>query len=132
MVIILWVTFLSWVFLPIWEEIICGPGRENFILGFSPFLFSFYSQTVENTFIPLIFLHMFSILPKFHPTKHSVKVMQRIPPSLVNFFFSGKLKTSLNIKIRCTEKKKKKQVHRECIKETKRYTKLHNSRKSNK
>ena len=66
--------FLFRLFLPIWEEKICGPGRENFLLGFPSSLFSLVCQIVENTVLHSIFLPMFSILPKFTPTKHSVKV----------------------------------------------------------
>ena len=66
--------FLFRLFLPIWEEKICGPGRENFLSGFPSSLFSLVCQTVENTVFHSIFFPMFSILPKFTPTKHSVKV----------------------------------------------------------
>ena len=66
--------FLSWLFLPIWEEKICGPGRENNLPGFPLLLFSPACQTVENTVFLSIFLPMFSIPPKFTSTKHSVKV----------------------------------------------------------
>ena len=65
--------FLFRLFLPIWEEKICGPGRENFLSGFPSSLFSLVCQTVENTVFHSIFLPMFSILPKFIPTKHSVR-----------------------------------------------------------
>ena len=50
--------FLFRLFLPIWEEKICGPGRENFLPGFPPFLFSLYSQTEENSVF----------YPIFHPS----------------------------------------------------------------
>ena len=49
-----------------------GPG-ENFFLGFSSSIFSSLCQIVENTIFHPIFLPMFSILPKFIPTKHSVR-----------------------------------------------------------
>ena len=48
-------------------------GRERkFSPDFSPLLFSFYSQIEKNSFFYPIFLLIFFILPKFHPTKHSV------------------------------------------------------------
>ena len=55
--------FLFRLFLLIWEEKICGPGRENFLPGFPSSLFSLVCQTVENTVFHSIFLPMFSILP---------------------------------------------------------------------
>ena len=64
--------FLFRLFLPIWEENICGSGRENFFLDFPLPLFSSYSQTEGNSIFHYIFLLTFSILPKIHPTKHSV------------------------------------------------------------
>ena len=83
MVKVQWGSFLSWLFLPIWEEKICGPGRENFLPGFPSSLFSLVCQTVENIVFHSIFLSIFSILPKFTPIfsilpkftpiKHSVK-----------------------------------------------------------
>ena len=66
--------FLFRLFLPVWEEKICGPGRENFLPGFPSSLFYFVCQTVENTVFHSIFLPRFSILPKFTPTKHSVNL----------------------------------------------------------
>ena len=70
---VLWEHFLSRLFLPIWEDEICGPGRENFLPSFPPFLFSSACQIVENTVLLSIFLSMFSISPKFTTTKHSVR-----------------------------------------------------------
>ena len=49
-----------------------GPGRK-FSPAFSLLLFSFHSQTEENSVFHLIFLLIFSIILKFHPTKHSVE-----------------------------------------------------------
>ena len=69
-----WGSFLSLLFLPIWEEKICGPGRENFLPGFPLPLFSSHSQTEENSVFHPIFFLTFSILPKFHPTKYNVKL----------------------------------------------------------
>ena len=66
--------FLFRLFLPIWEEKICGPGRENFLPGFPSSLFSLVCQTVENIVFHSIFLPRFSILPKFTLTKHSVNL----------------------------------------------------------
>ena len=89
MVKVQWGSFLSWLFLPIWEEKICGPGRENFLPGFPPFLFSLYSQTEENSVFYPIFLPIFSILPKFHPTKNSVRgthfLTRELPKDFQNF-----------------------------------------------
>ena len=70
---VLWEHFLSRLFLPIWKDEICGPGRENFLPSFPPFLFSSACQIVENTVLLSIFLSMFSISPKFTTTKHSVR-----------------------------------------------------------
>ena len=49
-----------------------GSGRK-FSPGFPLLLYSSHSQTEENSVFHPIFLLIFSILPKFHPTKHSVK-----------------------------------------------------------
>ena len=68
-----WGSFLSLLFIPIWEEKIFGPGRKNFLPDFPLHLFSSHSQTEENSIFHSIFLLTFSILPKFHPTKHNVK-----------------------------------------------------------
>ena len=68
-----WGSFLSLLFIPIWEEKICGPERKNFLPDFPLHLFSSHSQTEENSIFHSIFLLTFSILPKFHPTKHNVK-----------------------------------------------------------
>ena len=62
------------IFLPIWEDENCGPGRENFLPGFPSSPFSLLCQTVENTVFHPIFLPMFSILSIFTPTKHSVRL----------------------------------------------------------
>ena len=51
--------------------------ERKFSPGFPPFLFSLYSQTEENSVFYPIFLPIFSILPKFHPTKHSVRVFTK-------------------------------------------------------
>ena len=48
--------------------------KKKFSPGFPPLLFFFYSQIEENSVFYHIFLLIFSILPKFHPNKHSVKV----------------------------------------------------------
>ena len=74
----IWVKVLSQhfplqIFLPIWEDENCGPGRENFLPGFPSSPFSLLCQTVKNTVFPPIFLPLFSILSIFTPTKHSVK-----------------------------------------------------------
>ena len=68
-----WGSFPSLLFLPIWEEKFCGPERENFLPGIPLLLFSSRSQTEENPFFYPIFLLIFSIPPKIHPTKHSVR-----------------------------------------------------------
>ena len=65
--------FLFKLFLPIWEEKICGPGRENFLPDFPLPLFSSYFQTEGNSVFHSIFLLTFSILSKIHITKHSVR-----------------------------------------------------------
>ena len=72
-VIAWWERFLSTVFLPIWEEKNWWAREENFLLSFPSSLFSFASQTVENTVFHTIFHPLFSILPIIPPTKHSVR-----------------------------------------------------------
>ncbi|KAK4589164.1 hypothetical protein RGQ29_019954 [Quercus rubra] len=49
-----------------------GPGRENFLSGFLSSPFSFSNQTVENNIFHQIFLSLFSILPVFTSTKHTL------------------------------------------------------------
>ena len=83
--------FLFRLFLPIWEEKICGPGRENFLPGFLSSLFSLVCQTVENIVFHSIFLPRFSILPKFTPTKHSVS--ERVRGKI---FWGGKMEKILS------------------------------------
>ena len=69
---VFFISFPLKLFLPIWGDEICEPGRENFLLGFPLSLFSSLSQTVENTVFHSVFRSMFSIPPKITPTKHSV------------------------------------------------------------
>ena len=59
---VFFISFPLKLFLPIWGDEICGPGRENFLSGFPLFLFSSLSQTVENTVFYSVFRSMFSIL----------------------------------------------------------------------
>ena len=73
-VIAQWERFLSTIFLPIWEEKNWWAREENFLLSFPSSLFSFASQTVENTIFHTIFHPLFSILPIIPPTNHSVRV----------------------------------------------------------
>ena len=49
------------------------PG-ENFLPYFMSLLFYFLNQTVENNIFHLIFLSLFSILPVFTPTKHTLNL----------------------------------------------------------
>ena len=69
---VFFISFPLKLFLPIWGDEICEPGRENFLPGFPLSLFSSLSQTVENTVFHSVFRSMFSIPPKITPTKHSV------------------------------------------------------------
>ena len=71
---VLWQHFSLLLFLLIWEDQNCGPGRENFLPGFLSFPFSFPNQTVKNNIFHPIFLSLFSILPVFTPTKHTLRV----------------------------------------------------------
>ena len=66
------------IFLLIWEDENCGPGRENFLPGFPSSPFSLLCQTVKNTVFHPIFLPMFSILSIFTPTKHSGSVLRGV------------------------------------------------------
>ena len=66
------IALFSPAFLMIWEDKKCGPWRENFLPGFLSSPFSFPNQTVENSVFHPIFLPLFSILPVFTPTKHSL------------------------------------------------------------
>ena len=77
-----WGSFLPLLFLLIWEEKICGPGREIFLPSFPPLLFSSHCQTEENPFFYPIFLPIFSTPPKIHPTKYSVSVLSPSPPKM--------------------------------------------------
>ena len=70
---VFFISFPLKLFLPIWGDEICGPGKENFLPGFPLSLFSSLSQTVENTIFHSVFCSMFSIPSKITPTKHSVK-----------------------------------------------------------
>ena len=47
---------------------------ENFLPGLPLSLFSFYSQTEENSVFHSIFLLTFSSPTKIHPTKHSIRL----------------------------------------------------------
>ena len=98
--------FLFRLFLLIWEEKICGLGRENFLPDFPSSLFSLVCQIVENTVFPYIFLLMFSILPKFTPTKHSVTFNQREEKERTEIWKDKKYKS---IKYKKKKKKKKKE-----------------------
>ena len=69
---VFFISFPFSIFFLIWGDKICGPGRENFLLGFPLSLFSPLSQTVENNVFYSVFPSMFSIPPKITPTKHSV------------------------------------------------------------
>ena len=71
---VFFISFPLKLFLPIWGDEICGPGKENFLSGFPLSLFSSLSQIVENTVFHSIFHSMFSIPPKITPTKHSVSL----------------------------------------------------------
>ena len=74
---VLFISFPLKLFLPIWGEEICRPGRENFLVGFPLSLFSSLSQTVKNTVFHSVFHSMFSIPPKITPTKHSVNELSQ-------------------------------------------------------
>ena len=50
-------------------------SEENFLPGFPSSLFSFASQTMENTVFHIIFHPLFSIVPIIPPTKHSVSFL---------------------------------------------------------
>ena len=69
--------FSLYIFLLIWEDKKCGPGRENFFLGFLSSPFSFSNQIVENNIFHHIFLILVSILLVFTPTKHSLKLERK-------------------------------------------------------
>ena len=71
-----WGSFPSLLFLPIWEEKICRLKEKIFSMVLHSPLFSSYSQTEENSVFHSIFLLTFSIPPKIHPTKHSVREMK--------------------------------------------------------
>ena len=71
---VFFISFSLKLFLPIWGDEICGPGKENFFPGFPLSLFFSLSQIVENTVFHSIFCSMFSNPPKITPTKHSVSL----------------------------------------------------------
>ena len=71
---VFFISFPLKLFLPIWGDEICGPGKENFFPGFPLSLFFSLSQIVENTVFHSIFCSMFSNPPKITPTKHSVSL----------------------------------------------------------
>ena len=71
---VFFISFPLKLFLPIWGDEICGPGKEKFFPGFPLSLFSSLSQIMENTVFHSIFCSMFSIPPKITPTKHSVSL----------------------------------------------------------
>ena len=76
-----------------------GP-EENFLLSFPSSLFSFGSQTVENTVFHTIFHPLFSILPIIPPTKHSVSVQRRCGDG-------ERAKNSSGLDVEAKKKKKK-------------------------
>ena len=61
------------IFLPVWEDKKSGPKRENFLSYFLSLLLSFLNQTVKNSIFHPIFPSLFSILPVFTPTKHTLR-----------------------------------------------------------
>ena len=91
-------TFLSTIFLLIWEDENCGPRRENFLPGFLSSAFSFFCQTVENTVFHPIFIPLFSILTIFIPTKHSVsRTSINLSIFWVSHYFPHEYIASVNI-----------------------------------
>ena len=91
-------TFLSTIFLPIWEDENCGLGRENFLRSFPSSTFSFFCQIVENIVFHPIFIPLFSILTIFIPTKHSVsRTSINLSIFWVSHYFPHEYIASVNI-----------------------------------
>ena len=68
------------IFLIFWEDKKSGPRRENFLSSFLSLLFFFLNQTVKNNIFYPIFFSLFSILPVFTPTKHTLKAILNLSP----------------------------------------------------
>ena len=63
--------------------------RDYFFPHFYSLLFSLLYQTRENVIFHLIFLFLFSILPVFTPTKHTLTLLYvLLPPGYCLFAFS--------------------------------------------